>query len=372
MKKIGILVTIKGIRVCMSIIYTILKIIPTDDKRILFISRQSDNLPIDFKLIEDELRSRDKNLKLKSICCRMDDSYKGIVKFAKAVICSLYYLAVSRVCIIDAYWPSISMLNHKKQLKIIQIWHALGAVKKFGYQTLDKESGRNKFISELMSMHKSYDYVVAGGKAWNKYYSEAFRIEEDKIVNIGLPRIDYLLNNEEKNRTHILDIYPEFAEKPVILYAPTFRRNTKETAIELISKLDTEKYNIVLKNHPNQPISFPQYKIYNCPEFSAMDLLAVCDYLITDYSAIAIEAAVLKRKTLYYLYDYDEYVEKNGLNVDPLKSMPTCSSKDPDEIISIIENNNYNFEEMISFRKKYLPDDLGESTHKLVDIIMYN
>ena len=48
----------------------------------------------------------------------------------------MYYLATSKVCVLDGYCIPASILKHKKKLKIIQIWHASGAIKKFGYQIL--------------------------------------------------------------------------------------------------------------------------------------------------------------------------------------------------------------------------------------------
>ena len=44
----------------------------------------------------------------------------------------------------------------------------------------------------------------------------------------------------------------------------------------------------------NQKLDINSTKVYTCDEFSAIELLSVCDYLITDYSAIALEAAHIR------------------------------------------------------------------------------
>ena len=56
----------------------------------------------------------------------------------------MYYLATSKVCLIDTYIIPVSILNHKKELTIIQLCHGIGNIKKFGYQTLKNESGKNE------------------------------------------------------------------------------------------------------------------------------------------------------------------------------------------------------------------------------------
>ena len=45
---------------------------------------------------------------------------------------------------------------------MIQMWHAIGKIKKSGYQTLDKDSGRSRAVAELLCMHRNYDYIIAG------------------------------------------------------------------------------------------------------------------------------------------------------------------------------------------------------------------
>jgi CDP-glycerol glycerophosphotransferase (TagB/SpsB family) len=94
-------------------------------------------------------------------------------------------------------------------------------------------------------------------------------------------------------------------------------------------------------------------------------LLAVCDYLITDYSAIAVEAAILNKKTYYYLYDYEGYTENNGINVSPFDSMPGCAFRDAKDLIDDLESDNYPLHVLDEYRRKYLPDNLGTSTEAL-------
>lgn len=93
-------------------------------------------------------------MEIKYICKRFDDSGKNKIAFAVSLIKSMYYLASAKVCVVDAYIPTVSILKHKKRLVIIQMWHSIGKIKQSGYQTLGKEGGRDKTKAQLLDMHK--------------------------------------------------------------------------------------------------------------------------------------------------------------------------------------------------------------------------
>ena len=344
--------------------------------KITFLSRQDNKPSMDFIMLKNELLRREKDIKIVFICKRLESGFIHTVKYALIIIKSIYNIATSKTCILDSYWPAVSVIKNIKHTKIIQIWHAMGKIKKSGYQTLNKTSGRSEKVAKIMRMHQNYDIIIAGGKAWNKFYCESFGVSEDILYNTGLPRMDYLLKNKDNIKDKIHKKYPQFREKELILYAPTFRKTKDKIFSEsnewktLISKINTDKFNVILKGHPNEKLIYDKNGIYNCDEFLAYELLTVCDYVITDYSAIAVEAALLDKKTLYYLYDYDEYTSRNGLNLDPFIEMPESSFKTADGIINCLESGNYNTHELIEYKKKYLPETLGQATKLIIDKVI--
>ena len=355
---------------CLRLLYGILKLFPVKPNKVLFLSRQSDGLSLDFAMLKEELLRQKPEVQITAICNRLDDSKKGLIGFGADTLRSMYHLATSRVCVLDAYWPAVSLLHHKEDLTVIQMWHALGKIKKSGYQTLGKASGRGEKLARLLCMHRNYDIIIAGGRAWNPYYCQSFDTTEDRLLNIGLPRIDHLLDTAESNRQAAVEAYPVLGEKEVILYAPTFRRGIELRWEPLLEEIDFDRYVLVIKGHPNQKIECSHPGVLLCPEFSSVDLLAACDYLITDYSAIAVEGAILNRKTYYYLYDYEEYTEKNGINVNPFVSMPGCAFRDAQSLMEDLMSGRYNQAALDDYREKYLPQELGTSTAKLARTVI--
>ncbi len=355
-----------------NIIYKFLKLFETKNK-ILFCSRQSDQISIDYQMIQNQLKTEDSDVQVVNLCKRFRNKEDGIFSFAVVLLKSLYHMATSKVCILDGYWPTACFLKHKPELKIIQIWHSIGKIKKSGYQTLDTEYGRSSKIAKLLCMHKNYDYIITGGVAWEDYYCASFGVDKDVLRAYGLPRVDYLIENKEINRKHFFDKYSELKDKKIVLYVPTFRGNEK-TKWESLAKffVNNPKYTFICKLHPNEKMTEKIDGVYTCEDFSSMEIIAAADYVITDYSSIALEAAALDKRLYYYLYDIEEYSQKNGLNVDVKEMMPKYAFNNPEELFNSIVQDEYDYEALNIFKHKYLPTELGKSTENIVKLIEEN
>ncbi len=356
----------------LKIIYMILKFIPTNYKKIVFISRQSNVNTLDFKLIQTEIKNNNSDYRIVTLTKKLNKTVLDYVLYYFHLYRQMYHLATSKTCIIDSYCICVSVLKHKKNLKVIQIWHALGAIKKFGYQTLDKESGHDRKLAEVMQMHQNYDYVVSGSRTMIPYFSEAFNVTANKFIPIGLPRIDYLINDRKQIKKRIYKKYPNIKRKKVILYVPTFRKNKGTHVSNLVKAIDFNDYNLIVKAHPGKNITLKNNKVMSCPEFSSIELLCIADYIITDYSAISIEASILDKPIYFYLYDYIEYEEKNGVNVDLNKEMPGCVFKKSDELIRAIKKEKYDMSLLTKFRNKYITNQTGNSAKLLAQLIIYD
>ena len=298
----------------LAAIYALLKLLPTRSGKVLFLSRQSNTPSLDFQLLEAELVRLDPGVRVVKIFNRIEPGAASKLSFARDTLRSMFHLATSCVCVLDTYWPAVSMLDHKPELTVIQIWHSLGKIKKSGLAAVGKPGGRTAEIAAVMRMHANYDYVVAGAEAWDRYYCESFGCSEDQLVHTSLPRHDVLSSKDPQMAQEVYERYPELTEGKLVLYAPTFRRTSQPEHSALIKALLSEGYKLVIKSHPNQALDSGE--ALTCPGVSAMQLLLVADYLITDYSAIALEAAAAGVKTFYYLFDSERYREHTGVNIE--------------------------------------------------------
>ena len=354
----------------LKFIYLFFKLFKTNNNKIVFISRRSNKIPIEFNIIIEALNKY--NLNTVILCKKIKKGIKNKITYYFEIIRQMYHLSTSKICITDSYCIPISVLKHKKNLKIIQSWHAMGAIKKFGYQNLDKEYGRNSEIAKLLNMHRNYDYVVSGSSIMNKYFAEAFNTDISKIHAIGSPTVDYLIKYRESIKLKIMNKYPDIKNKPVILYIPTFRNKEIINIDKLVNCIDHDKYNLVVNLHPNSKLECSSDNYIRCSGIHSIELLTIADYIITDYSSIMIEASLMNKPLFLYVYDYDSYLVKNGLNVNLFEELPNAVFKDPKDIIDIIESNTYDLSIVNNFCNKFVTNKNGYATDILVNYILSN
>lgn len=374
MTKIKLAIVKIGI-ICLNIVYTFVKLLPVKNK-VTMISRQSNEPSVEFRMIRREIESRGKGTKVVFLCHTLDGGVASKasdkIKYAFHMFVQMIHIATSKIVILDSYCMVISILNHKKSLKVIQMWHSMGTMKKFGYTSLDTEEGSKSELAYAMKMHRNYDYIFASSDAYKDHLAKGFNCDIGKIVTMPLPRLD-LLNSEKyavKVRKKIYEVYPQLKEKSVILYVPTFRKHEEEfeNALKRLAEaVDYDKYQFVVKIHPLSKAIVDE-KVIQAKEFDSFEMLFVADYVISDYSCIVYEAAVRKIPLYFYNFDMDMYTDGRGLAVDYYNELPGLISKDPVEIVKTIENESYDMEKLSAFADKYVvPTE--HATKNIVDFV---
>ena len=360
------------LRWVMNFIYFFLKLCPTDKNKVLFLSRQSNTVTEDIDFLSRRLVELKPETNIVIITKRADKGFVSMLEYAFVTLKSMYHLATASVCVLDSYWPAVSVLHHKKQLAVIQMWHAMGKIKKSGYQSLGKKFGRSDMIAREMRMHRNYDVVIAGGRAFNPFYCASFDISPDILYNVGLPRMDKLREGVEDARREFYERYPKLRGKKIVLYAPTFRKGQALDPKELVRAFHFNGEQVlIIKRHPNQLLIVDNLApALTCPGMPTSTILSVCDCVITDYSAITIEAALLGKPVYFYLFDYEDYLDHNGLNVKLFDEFPDCIFRDPEKLADAIDSGEYDMENYRRFCKKYLPDQSGRATDKIAGLII--
>lgn len=351
----------------LKLIYLIFKILPTTNKVVL-ISRQSNSCTKDFELLKEQFKYELPNYKIEVLTKRIGNKFAYMLHIIK----QMYNIATAKVCIIDSYSIPISVLKHKKTLNVVQIWHAMGAIKQFGHQCIGKNSGRNEIVSKALKMHDNYDLILSGSEAMTCFYSEAFKYDRNYFFVNNLPRMDYIAKNKEnlKLKLQISDAYKGIFNKKTILYAPTFRKNNQYFINDLIDKVNFDKYNLIIKMHPNKGQEIPDNRVYKCENHETIDLMLFTDVLITDYSAISIEASALGKPVYFYLYDYEDYKENTGLNVDLMNEYPGMVYEKAEDIFENIDNGAYEYSQLKKFENKFVSENGNNATELIVKKII--
>ena len=338
--------------------------------KVAIISRQSDVPTLDIRMLRDRLAQE--HIPTVVLTKTMKKSVGGALSYAAHLLAQMHALATCRVVVIDGYCITVSVLPHKEGQKVIQMWHALGAIKKFGWQSADRPDGHSREVSEAMHMHEGYDYVLSPSPVTGRFFAEAFRQSEDKLVAMGLPRIDFLREkDEEKHRAMAAD-YPAIAQRPSVLYVPTFRKHAALELGRLIENFDFTRFNLIIKQHFLDKGDYSwagEAGAIVDTKYSSMEWLRVAEKVVTDYSAIAFEAAILDRELYIYQPDVDDYSENTGLNVD-LRSEaigPYVCRSEKELAQKLCEP--YDTAAVRAFREKYVAVPLDDCTGLLCTMI---
>lgn len=360
----------------LSILYSGMKLLPVR-KKVVMLSRQSNHPSDEFRMIERELKRQKSDVKVVCLCRKLNGGLNASVFekicYGMHMLKQMYHLATAQVALLDTYCIPVSLLKHKQSLTIIQMWHSMGTMKKFGYTALDKAEGSRKDIAEAMKMHQNYDYVFASADAYKEHLAKGFHCEKDKIITMPLPRLD-LLNSrayKEQVQKRIYEKYPQLKEKPVILYAPTFRKEEAEAAVamkKLIHSIDKDKYNLVIKLHPLSDLKV-KAACMRGEGFTSFEMLFAADYVISDYSCIIYEAAVLGIPLYFYDFDIDFYRKGRGLAIDYEQELPGVISKEAAQIVQAIEKESYDREALKQFADKYVTPT-AHATKNIVEFIL--
>lgn len=361
---------ISALTIGLKAVYLPFKLFRTRN-RIVYLSRQSNDKSIDMLLLEKELKNvlpdTEQVFRLRMI----PDGIVNKLKYCLGIIGDMYYLATSRVAILDTYSITVSCLKHKRSLKVIQIWHASGAVKKFGLQSVGTKEGRDEKISTAMHMHENYDYILAPSRATARLYMQAFGYSADKIKICALPRVDEVLNDTGSTASFYRD-NPALSHKKIILYLPTFR-DREEYAVNALKEQFTatlsDDYHLIVSPHPLFSRVERENRFSYNGAYSTYDLMKLADIIITDYSACAFDASMLMKPLYFYTPDYDEYSRERGLNIDLRAEMTLSTFDDAAALCTAIKSEKYDYDTLFAFKNKYMEGAGSNNTATLTKFI---
>ncbi|MBR7795792.1 ribitolphosphotransferase [Agaribacter marinus] len=347
----------------------------TDENKFVIALYRSKELEGNLEYVSDEIRKNISNAKIHLVI--------GENKMNLRLFKEIPMLSNARYLILDDYYLPIYLVQKKKDLKVIQLWHAAGAFKKFGYSTLGTKFGPGADYLKLVPIHSNYTHVYVSSKRVVPFYAEAFNMSENKIFPLGMPRVDFFREKSkcERIRTEILEKYPILDGKRIvkILVAPTYRANGNqgETTFNIIdsmvdiSHLLHNNVQVIFKPHPYTK-ELDLNRLSKCPNIllaskhSINEWMVVADAFITDFSSSIFEFALLKKPMAHLIPDLDEYDKNRGLyqDINQLSdgTILTMNDQLADWINNRTPNEYFNSSRMIHYNF----DDIQNITKKIV------
>lgn len=351
--------------------------LPLEKNKVVFATTRPKPMSSNFNAVYNEIRHQDYKI------------YKffGESKKVKSILKRYYHFATAEYVFLEDYYKPVYGLKFRDGTKVVQLWHACGAFKRFGISALNKRDSHD--LSFEIAAHASYTNVITSSKAMNDLYAEAFGTHKSNVYNVGVPRTDIFFDGKKLTTIHkkLSNAYPNLRDTVNILYAPTFRGNSSERSVfnfnidweSLIQELP-ENYRILIKLHPQVKIVQPSIPdelssrvMLLSSSIDINELMVFCDALITDYSSLIFEYSLLDKPIIYYPYDFKDYVDERGFYYPYEDYVYGEVAYNTSELVYAINTCFSNYSEYQVkrgiFKERFMSNCDGKSTKKLLNMV---
>lgn len=401
--------------------------LPVDERKVLFVDVKAgpDDMPDAFELMLPHVRDR----------YGMDVRYVGLgqntgiswVAYYRRCLRFMHELACAKYVFLADACDVVSCVALRSGTKIVQLWHACGAFKKFGVSTADLQFGGTREEVRRHPFYKNLSLVTVSAPEVEWAYREAMMLENtpEVVRALGVSRTDAFFdeayretvcaevrqllaqlparpavaqacNSGAVGETTLLGMEtaeddasaakqpaPQAETRKIILYAPTFRGKSRyavgpdQLDIAAMKTALGDEYVLLIKHHPfvKKPPAIPR----GCEDF-AVDagafpidwLLMVADVCISDYSSIVYEYSLLGRPMVFFAYDKDEYDDWRGFYYDYDEMTPGPVVKTTGEVINYIRGLPASFDApaVAAFREKFMSACDGHATERICEYVM--
>ncbi len=358
-------------------VYRIYRNRKVDEKLVIFADAHHNRRPENMELLYRELVRRGLHVEEMYLDYQKAPA-PGVLRHMSAFM--KRYAQAGTVVICDNFLPAASC-RKKPSTRVVQLWHACGALKKFGYDTADdipKNYRGNVF--------RGTDLVTVSSEQCIAPFAGAMRLEQEKVKALGVSRTDlyfdqdYIRSCREKFRRQC----PQGAGKKIVLWAPTFRGSPG--APEVI-RLDLEKlqhqlgeeYLVIASLHPHMHFSFRQDTTQHDAavlrstdlRMSTQELMIAADLLVADYSSLIFEYLLLNKPLVLYVPDIEVYTEKRGfyLSYEDIPGVIVREEKQLSDVLKRMSAADMDQTKRRTFLQRYMSACDGRATERIANWI---
>ena len=233
------------------------------------------------------------------------------------------------VCFFTNGLDDISNIQFIHGAMVIGLWHGTG-MKNVYYQRLIQTGSKFKYclkrVRDKIFSVTYQDFAIATSAAAGEMRRQTYLLRPEQILITGQPR-----NDAFKQSFYPHQVLPQLKDSDsysYILYMPTYRPYDNNVVEDLlinlnldtafIKMLEKKKIRFLLKLHylvniEDIPLKPPFIVLRDQNISHVQELLAMADYMITDYSGCCIDFAIQDKPILLYTPDYDFYCKKQSI-----------------------------------------------------------
>ena len=369
--------------------------ISVDDKLVIFISFHGRGYSDNPRAIYEQMQ-KDERFKHYKFIWFIKDHKKKNIKINGAEVKEyfsfpyFYYMSKAKYWIINCKMPTY-MCKKENQI-YLQTWHGT-PLKRLGHDIIAPEDAtfyRSGVSFEQMT--KSYDidverynYMISPNTFCTEVFQTSFRINRERLIETGYPRNDFITNATQDDIKNLKLKYNLPLDKKIVLYAPTWRDNSYVASgytFELEANFHRWKeklgndYVVVFKPHYliinkyENDESLNGFLYSMKAEAEINELYVLSDILVTDYSSVFFDYAVLNRPIYFYMYDLEQYKgELRGFYLDIYNELPGKIYEDEIQMLKDIYSGDYDYSFLKSFNQRFNTWQTGDCAQKVIDIV---
>lgn len=370
------------------------RFISCDDKTILFISFHGRGYSDNPKALH-EYMLRDEAFKDYKFVWAINSHKKRGIELPSTKLINyggvryLYYLSKSKYWISNCKLPGYVTKNDNQVY--LQTWHGT-PLKRLAFDILAGED--TTFYRTEMSFDdmtktyaqdvEKYNYMIAPNRFCMEVFQSAFRINKERLIETGYPRNDCLTNWTPEDVVSVKEKYGIPLDKKVVLYAPTWRDNsyvkkgyTFELEVDFAKWRDIlgDEYVVVFKPHyliisKFDTTEFADFVYEINAKADISELYIISDALVTDYSSVFFDYAILKRPMYFYMYDLAFYAgELRGFYIDINKDLPGEIFEQEERMLEAIKAGKYDYGFLDGFNDRFNNKEDGSAAKRVIDIV---
>lgn len=365
-------------------VFRLCRVSPLQQKTTL-VATFGDNIAYTIRALEKETNERFVIVKMpkcdipfSEITTHQVLDFKAPVQWLK----SIYHLTTSRVIFVDNYLGILAKMNLKPQVMCIQLWHAAGAIKRFGLEDPAFQTRSDHAKQRIQTAYQRITHIVCGSEKMTPIFQKSFGNPELAVLRTGIPRTDFFFHPIEMKSVQLVlqRKYPVTSEKKIVLYAPTFRdydivHSHIPIDVNKFCEAFCDDYVLFLRLHPAIKHDFHNkypgivYDVSDVKDVSK--LLVLTDILITDYSSIPFEFALLERPIIFFAYDLAEYQQTRGFWQDYETLVPGPIVTNSADLIRVMHQADYDMERIRQFAEEWNQYSDGNSSENLIKAVYF-
>lgn len=366
--------------------------LPVNNSVIFFESSVGRNYSGNPKYVYEELVNQGLDKKFKCVWSLEDTNLKipgNAKKIKRAGLSYIYYLAVAKIWICDTRLPAF--IVKRPETTYIQLWHGT-PLKKLAMDmdilSMSEETELSEYKKLFKKNTETWDYLISQSDYTTERFKSCFDFQNE-ILSTGFPRNDILFKkNDAKSIDSLKNHYNIPLNKKIILYAPTWRDDefyengiykfSSQIDLDLMKKELSDTHILLVKLHylVKDPVDWSNYEgfVYKCDHlWDIQELYLISDVLVTDYSSVIFDYALLKRPMVIYAYDYEKYRnDLRGFYFNIFEEFPGPVVKNNLDLVDSIKNYDFNAysEKYNEFLDKFTSFDKGNASSKIVNLIL--